>query len=234
MGLVVAALAFYLHDSSALLFTDELVLERVGQGWRAHSGSPVLIAGKRPFLPNPLAPHRPLLRVSLSRLLGEALPARNDPAHFLNALAPFKLLSACLLLLFFPGLPLVLYRFGAGGAELLGWLAAVYLAVACIVYTVTCRRRVLELSPRECAGLAFECICCPPFAINIVRRLALRADVVTLEGHAAIFDAPSRQSLLVTASERIDEMLHGWEAGTPQAQALLQYREKLVTGCRTP
>lgn len=231
--LVLGALAFYVYDSSALLYADEIMLERVGHGWRVHAGSSGLIAGKRPFVPNPLAPYRPLMRVSLSKLLGVARPERGDASHFLNALGPFQRLSTCLLILFFPGLPLVLYLFGTG-AGLLGWFAAVYLAVAGIVYAAFRRRRVLELSPRQLAGLAFECFSCAPFAINIVRRLSLRAEAVTLDRAGSLFDPRSQRALLAAGDERIDEMLRSWDAGTPQADTLLQYREQLASGYRAP
>jgi len=229
--LVLGALAFYLQDSCALLYADELMLERVGGGWQVHSGAAMLVAGRRPFVPNPLAPHRPLMRVSLRQLLGEEPAERNHLAHYLNALAPFKAASIALLLLFVPGLPLLLYFFGTG-MELLCWLALVYLAVARITATLFQHRRVLQLSVRDCAGLAFECACCPPLAINIVRKLTLRAEAMPLAGHPAILNARSHPSLPAAVGERIEEMLHRWESETPQAQALLRYREKLLAGGR--
>ena len=229
--LVLGALAFYLQDSCSLLYADELMLERVGGGWRVHSGAAMLVAGRRPFVPNPLAPHRPLMRVSLQQLLGDGPAERNDLAHYLNALAPFKAASTALLLLFVPTLPMVLYLFGTG-VELLCWLAAVYLAVARIGATLFQRRRVLQLSVRDCAGLAFECACCPPLAINIVRKLTLRADAMTLARCPAIVNARSHPSLLMAAGERIEEMLRRWDSETPQAQTLLRYREKLLAGAR--
>ena len=229
--LVLGALAFYLQDSCALLYADELMLERVGGGWRVHSGAAMLVAGRRPFVPNPLAPHRPLMRVSLQQLLGDGPAGRNHLAHYLNALALFKAGSIALLLLFFPGLPLVLYFFGTG-VELLCWLALVYLVVARIAATLFQRRRVLQLSLRDCAVLAFECACCPPLAINIVRKLTLRAEAMPLAGYPALLSARSHPSLLTAAGERIEEMLRRWESETPQAQVLLQYREKLLTGGR--
>ena len=228
--LVLGALAFYLQDSCALLYADELMLERVGGGWRVHSGAAMLVAGRRPLLPNPLAPHRPLLRVSLQQLLGDGPAARDHLGHYLSALAPFKVASVALLLLFVPALPLVLYFFGTG-VELLCWLALVYGAVARIAATLFQRRRVLHLSRRDCAALAFECACCPPLAINIVRKLTLRAEARPMTGYPAI-SAGGHPSLLIAAGQRIEEMLRRWESGTPQAQTLLQYRERLLAGGR--
>ena len=229
--LVLGALAFYLQDSCALLYADELMLERVGGGWRVHSGAATLVAGRRPFVPNPLTPHRPLMRVSLPQLLGDGAAQRSHLAHYLNALAPFKAASIALLLLFAAALPLVLYFFGTG-VELLCWLVLVYLVVARIVATLFQRRRVLQLSVRDCAGLAFECACCPPLAINIVRKLTLRAEAMPLAGYPAMLHPRSLPSLLNAAGERIEDMLRRWESETPQAQTLLQYRERLLTGGR--
>jgi hypothetical protein len=225
--LVAGALAFYAYDAATLLFADEIMLEKAGRRWREHGGSAMLLGGKRPFVPSLLAPYRPLLRVSVQALLGEERAGRGDLQHFLNALLPFKVLSMCLLVLFVPLLPLVLYGFGTG-VELLCWFAAVYLCVAGIAYPAFRRRRVLELSLRECALLAFECACCAPFAINIVRKLTLRIATSTLRSSASILDSESRAALLVAARERVDDMLVGREPGTPQASALLEWRGRLA------
>ena len=231
--LVVGALAFYACDAGALLFADEIMLEKAGHRWRAHGGSAMLLAGKRPFVPNLFLPYRPLLRVSLQALVVEERAGRNNLQHFLNALMPFRVLSMCLLVLFCPLLPLVLYRFGTGG-QLLGWFAAVYLCVAGIAYHAFRRRRVLELSVREAAVLAFECACCAPFAINIVRKLTLRIPAVTLRSSASMLDAESRNALLVAARARVDDMLVGREPGTPQADALLEWRGRLASEVQGP
>lgn len=193
----------------------------------------MLLGGKRPFVPSLLLPYRPLLRVSVQALLGEERAGRNDLQHFLNALMPFKVLSLCLLVLFFPLLPLVLYRFGTG-MELLFWFAAVYLCVAGIAYNAFRRRRVLELSLREFAALAFECACCAPFAINIVRKLTLRIPMASLRSSASMLDPASRNALLVAANQRVDDMLVGRDPGTPQAKALLEWRGRLASEFQTP
>lgn len=231
--LIVGALMFYAFDAGALLFADEVMLEKAGRRWRAHGGSAMLLAGKRPFVPSLLLPWRPLLRVSVQALLGEEHAGRNDLQHFLNALMPFKVLSMCLLVLFFPLLPLVLYRFGTG-VELLCWFAAVYLCVAGIAYHAFRRRRVLELSLREVAALAFECACCAPFAINIVRKLTLRLPTVTLRSSGSMLDPESRNALLAAARERVDDMLGSREPGTPQANALLEWRGRLASEVQAP
>lgn len=231
--LVVGALAFYAYDAGALLFADEIMLEKTGHRWRVHAGSPMLMSGKRPFVPNLLAPYRPLLRLSIQALLGEERTGRSDVRHFLNALLPFKVLSVCLLVLFFPLLPLVLYRFGTG-AQLLCWFAAVYLCVAAIAWHAFRRRRVLELSLREFAVLAFECACCAPFAINIVRKLTLRLAPATLRSCESLLDAESQQSLIIAARERIEEMLESRDPHSPQAGSLLAWRGRLASEVQAP
>lgn len=231
--LVVGALAFYAVDAGALLFADEVMLEKAGHRWRAHAGSALLLAGRRPFVPSLLLPCRPLLRVSVQALLGQERAGRNNLQHCLNALVPFQVLSMCLLALFFPLLPLVLYRFGSG-VELLCWFAAVYLCVAGVAYHAFRRRRVLELSRRDVAVLAFECACCAPFAINIVRKLTLRLPTASLRSRASGLDPQSRNALLAAARERVDDMLVGREPGTPQAKALLEWRGRLASELRAP
>ena len=224
--LVLGALAFYLQDSCQLLYADELVLEQVHDGWRAHGGASALVAGRRPYLPNPLAPHRALVRSDLGGLLdGDPAPAY-DVGTFLRALAPFRWLALVLLALFVAALPLVL-RFLGPGAALLAWMSIVYAVIACIACLLWRRRRALGLSTRACTAIAFECAVCPPFAINIVRKLSLRAAVAPLADYPGMSAPRSRRSLHRVANDRIDQLLAWHEPDDPRARRLLLQRDAL-------
>lgn len=229
--LVAGAWAFYLYDASILLFVDELMLEMSGRRCHVRSGATSLFAGKRPFIPNPLTPHRPLMRASIEDLLGLGNTRKaDDMAHYMNALVPFKVLSLILLLLFGMALPLVLYWFGTG-AELLCWLALVYLFVGCIVYHAYRRRLVLGLSPRALAMLAFECSACAPFAINVVRKLTLRRDVTGLGRFRAICGEDEFRSLQGAVGAHINRTLSQFDLGDAEALKLSEYQQKLAAGC---
>src|SRR3546814_1602536 len=67
--LVIGIVAFYAQDAMMLLYHDELVFERVARRWRPSPGSSQW-QGRFLFIPNLLAPWRPLLR--------GAIPDRSD------------------------------------------------------------------------------------------------------------------------------------------------------------
>lgn len=170
--LVLGVFAFYLHDSALLLHYDEIVLTRRGRRWFASAGSQTRLAGRYLYLPDPLRPAAPLFR---GGWLDTGQPAEHWAGfdHYLVALtrfaAPCRLLWWLLLVM----LPLMLWR-AAHPMAMLALAGAIYASVLWIGLRLWRLRRVLELSGRQALGLAFELLCCPPHAINTVRRLCER------------------------------------------------------------
>ncbi len=176
VGLGLMVLAMYLKDSLLLLAPDEAVLEHTGRGgWQARFGwRRWTLAGREPCLPNPFTPQRPLYR--LRWRMQAAAPYCSPPdqlavAPELRRLAPF-VWTAWLAL--FVVLPIGL--FGPGGSIAL-------LAAVCLLYAnnllalglVYRWRDRLGLSRRQVLLTAFELLVCPPYSVNLVRRLcALR------------------------------------------------------------
>lgn len=228
--LIAGAWTFYVWDASILLFVDELVLELSGRKCHVRSGAVMLVGGKRPFIPNPLTPYHPQLLATADDLLGAGTGIKSDDlAHYLDALKPFQMLSIALLLMFVIALPVVLYWFGTG-TELLYWLAMVYLLVGCIAYHTWRRRLVLGLSKRASVLLAFECLACTPFAINIVRKLTLRHGVAGLHRLKAICGQNEFRALKTAIERHINRTLSQYDVTDAAALKLSEYRQKLVAG----
>lgn len=227
--LVVGALAFYIYDSGMLLFADDLVIERVGRRAFVRRGLAMLVIGKRPFIPNPVTPHRPLSLTTISALLANDR-SHNNLQHYLDALLPFKVLSVALLVLFFPALPAVLYFYG-NGMLLLLWLALVYGNVIAIVYHLVRRRRVLELSARKVASIGFECVACAPFAINIVRKLTLRKDLGNLDRLKSSISDDDFRALVAEASTCVEEMIAEIGIAATEPRALSLHEQRRLLGC---
>src|SRR5690606_27819994 len=204
--LVAGAFALYVFDAGRLLYADEFMMEGRGNRWRARDGAAVLVSGRRPLLPDLLRPWRALLPVSVERLACERVPPGNDTRHFLAALRPFGRRATVLLMLFFPGLPLVLRTFGTG-AELLAWMVAVYAVIGSIAWRLWRYRHVLELPAAAVTSLALECALCAPFAINIVRKLSGRIERVRLHDARRVLGAEGHRRLRRAAAHRIDDML---------------------------
>lgn len=171
-------LALYWYDSFLLLARNEAVLVRGWRNrWRAGFGANGLKLGARePYLPNPLTPHWPLFRLSWS-LEGDSPEARvARPLQVPDEIAllqPFAMGSGLLL---FMVLPIVLFL-PLGFAFLVGTVAALYLNILVALGLVFWRRRRLHLSSKQFAGQAFECLVCPPFSVNLIRRLCAKIPV---------------------------------------------------------
>lgn len=170
--LVLGVFAFYVLDSALLLHYDEIVLTRRGRRWLASAGSQTRLGGRYLYLPDPLRPAAPLFR---GGWLDTARPAEHWAGldHFVAALARFAAPCRLLWLLLLVALPLMLWR-AAHPNAMLALAAGIYATVLWIGLRLWRLRRVLELSGRQALGLAFELLCCPPHAINTVRKLCER------------------------------------------------------------
>lgn len=179
--LALGVFAFYLHDSALLLHYDEIVLTRRGRRWFASAGSDTRLGGRYLYLPDPLRPAAPLFRAGW---LDASQPGEHWAGldHYLAALARFAAPCRLLWWLLLVALPLMLWR-AAHPTAMLALAAAVYACVLWIGLRLWRLRRVLELSRRQALTMAFELLCCPPHAINAVRRLCerrgLRSEAMT-------------------------------------------------------
>lgn len=215
--LPIGAIAFYLYDSAQLLWHNELVYLHGAGRWRAAGPSTISLWGRRLYLPNPLLPQRPGFKVHWS--LNDTRPAAAPvPGEFLRALRPvgFICLLLCGLLLL---LPVVSWTLGTGLTMLL-LFAGYYLLVLCALAWVLARRAALRLSGTACAGLAFDALACAPFAVNLVRRIALRRglDGEPVAFAAAQFAPQERAPLRALLARKLDEALAGKEP-TPDERA---------------
>ena len=226
--LSLGAMAFYLADSFVLLYADQLLVEQTAGSWWPRRGSAMLLAGRRPFLPNPFAPQRPLLTFSLEQLLGSQ-PAQDDELRpLLEAIGPLRVLVLVLLVLF-GSMPVLLYVAGTGAAFLC-WLGCVYAVVLLMAGVLWRRRRALGISPGTAAKLGFECIVCSPLAINLVRRVTLRAPTPDLEGARRLMDADAFDRLTDATFQMLEERLLELTPGEAAMLQLNGYRQRLEAG----
>ncbi len=180
--LVGGALLLYLFDSCLALYGDELLFATGLHGWHNVAAGNVLVLGRRLMLPNPLMPGARLLRVCWSRALAGDLSARQPeppfmerattPA-FLQVLGPLQVGVTALLLLIAVALPAVLYASGQG-LPLLLLLAAIYALNLAMTVWLWRVRTALGLGARACIFLTVDLLLCPPFAINLVRKITLQ------------------------------------------------------------
>ena len=146
---ILVALVFYLYDSLMLLAVNEAVLELGLDGfWNPAFGSNRWkIGGKEPYVPKPLHPPPELVR-----------------------LVPFVYLSGiCMFML----VPIGLF-INVGAYFLPSAIALMYLNNLAALVVLWRIRTAVSLPSAEFYSVAFECVACPPFAVNLIRKLSRR------------------------------------------------------------
>ncbi len=171
--LPLGALALYLFDSTQWLYANELIFLHGGGKWRCAQIPAFLVSGRRVYFPNPLAPATPLFKVRWSESdQRHELEDARELGRFFQALRPVQYLVNTLLVILLV-LPVELLLYGTG-VELLVVMALFYLVILVALVVIYRRRGELRLTGRAFAALCFDALACAPFAINLVRKLALR------------------------------------------------------------
>jgi hypothetical protein len=204
--LLALAVLLYLYDSSVLLYANEGVLTRDRRGgWWANSGwTGFVLAGRSLCMLNPFTPHHASFRLQWDfKVLPAGDPGWAELAPAVIPLGPSMLTAAVALFVMLPlGLltalgayaviPAVVLLYGSIGWGLIG------------VY----RRKILVVRNRRFLGFAFECLACPPFGVNMIRRITL-ADRITEPlpvAGARLLDAGQWSELRTRCLARLDEM----------------------------
>jgi hypothetical protein len=217
LWLPIGAAAFYLYDSCSLLWQNELVYTR-GLRWQVQGGTPLRMAGRRVFLPNPLLPWRPQFLVRWSVQDGRA-DAGDEYAALLQALRPVGAINQLQLVMLL-ALPLVSWMLGTG-IVLLAMFALFYLFTFAALTLTWRRRKQLALPNGAYWLLVLDALACAPFAVNLTRKISLRHGIAgdPLRFAARHLDPAARQAVLhviaarlreehADAQERAEEALH--------------------------
>jgi hypothetical protein len=191
------ALLLYLYDSSALLYSNEAMFScnrarrwSVSTGWAGFT-----FAGRTLCILNPFTPHHPAFRLAwdVASIETPALqpPAvdstGSDRANWSDRASAFDrlLLTTWLAwIALFVMLPVGLFT--AAGAYVV--VPALVLLYGSSVVGLWRLRRSAAHRPadeKRFVGFAFECLACPPFAANMIRRITLQeriAEPVPLAG----------------------------------------------------
>ena len=227
--LPLGAIGLYLFDSTLLLYSNELMFVRRRSRWGFAESSALLLAGRRIYVPNPLAPGTPQFRVRWSD--ADSRQEQEEAGEleiFFTALRPVQYLVIALLIIML-ALPLELLVFGTG-VELLLVMAAFYVVTLASLGYIFARRRELRLSGRAFAALCFDTLACAPFAINLVRKLALRRALVgnPIAFAARTFEPAALSSLIRAVDTRVRAEQRREPGQTPRWSELESYRRQLA------
>jgi hypothetical protein len=228
--LLALAVLFYLYDSSALLYSNEAILTcDSAQRWSATTGWKGLVfAGRSPCLLNPLTPYRPSFRLNwdFDRLEPEAKDRIwNRRAQEFTGIAPFTVTAWIALFLILPlGMFTELGRYAVIPAVIL-----LYGSILLALFQLHRKRILAARGRRHFWGFAFECMACPPFGVNMVRRITLADRIAEPMPLAAVrlLNADRWAELRDRCISRIDDALlrvaedsHEWKALEAQKQRL--------------
>ena len=224
LWLMLLAAGLYLVDSLLLLRHDELLLtQSVPPRWRAAFGANGWkMAGKEPLLLNPLAPWQCVARVRWQ--LEAGLADGPVAAVVLPRVGLVPRLGVVLLWgLMFAALPLCLFS-GYSSVLTLAVIAALYVGIAVVLASLRRDWLAQGLESRRFWLMALECVACPPFGVNAVRRVSLLlparialCQIAQQEEAQGRLDALKRQ-LQLRVNEQIDAQPEG-SARLPALQA---------------
>jgi hypothetical protein len=227
--LMVLVVGLYLYDSAILLFCNEAVLITRGKTqWLAGFGSNrSTFRGKELYLPNPLCPTQALFQLvwQLEGVVRPSSPQWSETHQAFRGFSPFvwSLLISMYLLL-----PIVLFA-RLGDLMILSVFILIYINVFAIVFKLWRNLGKLGLSHRNCAFMALDMLICPPFAINVIRKLSLRVPVTEDFALAAqrLLSAADWEVVRFELLERLDSEIACEIEGSPRQAALTLRRASL-------
>ena len=227
--LMVVVVGLYLYDSAQLLYRNEALLIPTGKrGWIVGFGSEHFgVLGKELYVPNPFLMHRPLFRLAWQWEGDGAGNAPWEPPR--GTLGPLVPLVWSMAAAMFVLLPLGFFT-RLGDPMLLLALVLLFVSILIALAWIWIHRTPLRLSRRRFAGLAFESLICPPFALNLVRHITAAMPVGEDLVHAArrlqksTDWARTRHALI----GKLTNELEGEDADSGRHRQLLKLRQTLI------
>ena len=225
------ALGLYLYDSSVLLFSNEGLLIASGDNrWYARlANRKFLLMGRALHIVNPLLPHRPAFRLAWmleGALAPEQQTSWSASALALRPLAPLTLLAGIAL---FAVLPLGLFT-GLGIKAVIAALLLLYGSIGAALLRLYRRRSLIDMKGRHFSAFAFECLACPPFGVNMIRRITLTQKILEPLPVAAhrLLDADHWQSTRQQCMALLDDRIALLAEEADRRSALLERRSELM------
>jgi hypothetical protein len=228
--LVLGVIGFYTLDSAMLLYSNELVFLENDNHWNFVSpNSKWHFLRKRLYIPNLLSPDTAQFRVFWSSATeNEQVIDEESLVEFSGSLSFIRLMVMLLLILFFLELPLVLFWFHTDSL-LIVLFGFIYFCIFTMLVHIFRNRKKLALSKKNYFLIAFEAIACPPFAINVLRRITLNRFLADdpVEFAREYFDEDKFQRVKVAVCTKIDERLGMLDFDDPRFSNLQDYRDRI-------
>lgn len=174
--MMIAVVGLYLYDSALLLYCNEAILvPRRNSNWNVVFGSEHLrVIGKEVYIPNPFQMHRPLFRASWDYVGGAKTQETWEPPR--KSFMPLTPLVWNMAVALFVFLPLGFFT-RLGDSILRPALVLLFSSILAALVWIWIHRTEFRITTKRFIGLAFESLVCPPFALNLVRHVAMTVPV---------------------------------------------------------
>jgi hypothetical protein len=231
LALMLVMAGLYVYDSVAMLAVNEALLVQTGRRWRVAFGiHHYRLAGREPCIPNPFTPHRRVYRMSWAveaagRGDARFMASLGDDARF-RALRPHIWAMAVAL---FALLPAGLFSSWGHGVALIA-VALFYLSALSALSLLHARRGAFGIDGKAVASIAVQSLVCPPFALNLLRKLcaAQRPAGDLLASAALLLPLGEMEVVKARCRERLDEQIDLEAEDSPRSLAMIDARRRLA------
>jgi hypothetical protein len=229
--LLALAALLYFYDSCALLYSNEAILIcDSSQHWSATTGwRGFLLAGRALCVLNPFTPYRPSFQLhwDFNRLDTESTDLTwSNRAQEFKGIGPLTLTAG--IALFFL-LPLGMFT-ELGRYAVISAVSLLYGSILLALFQLRRKGILTAFGVQHFWGFAFECIACPPFAVNMIRRITLAYRVAEPLPLAAVrlLNANRWAELRDRCVLRIDDALQQVGEDSREYKALEAQKQRLT------
>jgi hypothetical protein len=229
--LTLGVFGFYLFDSALMLKDNEVVFIETRGQWRFVFPKPAWqMLGDFVYFPNPVIPESPIFRCGWLAIGDKKYHiTKNADTDFFNVLRPMRIMVMYLfgLFVFFP---ITLFTLGIG-IELFMIVGCIYIVIILMLVYTYRMREYLGLNANMYAKLAFDSIACPPFALNLIRKITLNCQGIDdpIAFAQKNFDISTVHKLSEFLESRLDEELEYEDADSPRYLRLKSHRNRIAS-----
>ena len=233
LQLLALTIGLYVFDSMLLLFPNEGLLTSIGNSkWHISFGSDTTrVRGKEVLFPNLFLPQRPIFKLSwdyegvnASKLMNVDWLAQKN--LFKNLMIPIYAIAFAQFILF----PYVIFFFLTDLSIIIA-IAYLYGSVLLALFLIYRKRDLFHISKRNFFSLSFECLVCPPVAVNLIRKISLslpdiNEDLLSVAKRLLEDEVwhVTKNSFMSKLMEEIDFE----DEGTPRYIKLIANRDKIL------
>jgi hypothetical protein len=228
--LIIGVIGFYIYDSLHLVFHNQIIFTETSKDWGAiFPGNRFRVGSKFIYLANVFMPFQSVFLFSWPAI--EKSPNKtqlNTLNKFLNSLIIFRILSVILWLTLIIVLPPILLMYGTI-FNLLTLMAVIYFTATLMVFFLWRLKKELNLSNKDFLSIAMDVLACPPFGINVVRKITLKQKLNFTPIEFAKKQLSKKSYLLFAHvfNEKLEDSIDACDDGSNYKKQLIEYRQKL-------